>query len=218
MQYGILGTGSVGQTLASKLVSLGYKVMLGSREKHSEKALIWVHDQGHLAHEGSFADAAHFGEILINATNGTASLTALHAAGAENLLGKILLDVSNPLDFSEGIPPTLSVSNTSSLAEQIQWTFPHTYVVKALNTVNHAVMVNPGLLPEEHTLFICGNNGEAKASIITLLERFGWPFSSILDLGDITNARGMEMYLPLWLRIAGAVHGKPFNIKVVKAE
>jgi predicted dinucleotide-binding enzyme len=143
------------------------------------------------------------------------SLEALGAAGADNVAGKTLVDVSNPLDFSQGMPPTLSVCNDDSIGEQIQRAFPEAKVVKALNTVNAAVMVNPELVPGEHELFICGNDDGAKSQVIELLESFGWPADRVLDLGDISGARATEMYLPLWLRLMGATGGPNFNIKVV---
>ena len=217
MQFGVFGTGMVGQALASKLVSLGDRVMIGARNRGNEKAVTWTKAMGSLASQGSFADAARFGETVLNATSGTVSLEVLNSAGAENLNGKILIDVSNPLDFSAGMPPTLTICNTESLGEQIQSAFPHIRVVKALNTMNAEVMVNPSLVPGAHNVFICGNDAQAKTQVASLLERFGWPSGSILDLGDISNARGTEMYVPLWLRLWGVVGTGRFNIKVVSA-
>ncbi|MBV8822181.1 MAG: NAD(P)-binding domain-containing protein [Ktedonobacteraceae bacterium] len=217
MQFGVFGTGMVGQALASKLVSLGDRVMIGARNRGNEKAVTWTKAMGSLASQGSFADAARFGEMVLNATSGTVSLEVLNSAGAENLNGKILIDVSNPLDFSAGMPPTLTICNTESLGEQIQSAFPHIRVVKALNTMNAEVMVNPSLVPGAHNVFICGNDAQAKTQVASLLERFGWPSGSILDLGDISSARGTEMYVPLWLRLWGVVGTSHFNIKVVSA-
>ncbi|MBV9020770.1 MAG: NAD(P)-binding domain-containing protein [Chloroflexi bacterium] len=217
MQFGVFGTGMVGQALASKLVSLGDRVMIGARNRGNEKAVTWTKAMGSLASQGSFADAARFGEMVLNATSGTVSLEVLNSAGAENLNGKILIDVSNPLDFSAGMPPTLTICNTESLGEQIQSAFPHIRVVKALNTMNAEVMVNPSLVPGAHNVFICGNDAQAKTQVAALLERFGWPSASILDLGDISSARGTEMYVPLWLRLWGVVGTGHFNIRVVSA-
>jgi len=157
--------------------------------------------------------AAH-GELLINATGGVNSLAVLEAAGAENLDGKVLIDVSNPLDFSKGSPPTLAVCNDDSVGEQIQRAFPETKVVKALNTMNAAIMVDPASIPGEHDVFMCGNDEGAKAQVSELLQSFGWPAERIVDLGGIGSARGQEMYLPLWLGLMGAF-GPGFNIKVV---
>jgi len=216
VQVGVLGTGNVGQTLAGKLVSLGHDVRMGGREAGGEPARAWVAQAGSGASEGTFADAAAFGELIVNATAGMHSLEALAAAGAERLAGKVLVDVANPLDFSAGMPPTLSVANTDSLGEQIQRAHPDARVVKALNTVTASVMVAPESVPGEHELFICGDDAAAKAQVSVLLESFGWPAASILDLGGIANARGMEMYLALWVRLLGVVGGPRFNVHVVR--
>jgi 8-hydroxy-5-deazaflavin:NADPH oxidoreductase len=216
-RFGVLGTGIVGQTLATKLVSLGHEVMMGSRQSANEKAVAWAEAGGQLASAGSFAEAAGFGEIVLNATTGAASLDALAAAGAENLAGKVLIDVANPLDFSAGMPPTLSVSNTDSLAEQIQRAFPEASVVKTLNTVNAGVMVDPASVPGSHTIFMSGNEDGAKQRVAELLQSFGWPAEDIMDLGDLAGARGMEMYLPLWLRLFGTTGTSRLNINVVTA-
>jgi 8-hydroxy-5-deazaflavin:NADPH oxidoreductase len=216
VRIGVLGTGMVGRTLASKLVELGHEVRMGSREAGKDAAVEWVEATGGSASEGTFADAAELGELVVNATAGDASLEALRAAGAENLNGKVVLDVANPLDFSGGMPPTLTVCNDESLAERIQATFPDARVVKALNTVNVGVMVEPGGLGESTNVFLCGNDSEAKAQVIELLETFGWLSGDIMDLGDVAAARGPEMYLPLWLRLMGALGTPEFNIRVVR--
>jgi predicted dinucleotide-binding enzyme len=217
MQFGVLGTGMVGQAIASKLVSLGHSVMMGARRADNAQALAWASAAGARAKAGSFADTAQFGEIVVNATAGVASLEALTAAGARNLAGKILIDIANPIDLTSGMPPTLAFCNTESLGERIQQAFPETCVVKTLNTVNAGVMVNPSLIPGPHSIFVCGNDPQAKAHVVALLESFGWPAGSILDLGDISSARGTEMYLALWLRLWGALGTGHFNIHVVRA-
>ena len=216
MRFGVLGTGMVGQAIGGKLVSLGHEVSMGSRQAGNEKAVAWAAEAGDGAGEGTFADAAGFGEVLVNATAGTASLEALEAAGAENLAGKVLIDVSNPLDFSQGMPPVLSVCNDDSVAERIQRAFPDARVVKALNTINADVMVAPGDLGGSTTVFVCGNDEGAKAQVVELLRSFGWGEGNVLDLGDVTAARGTEMYLPLWLRMYGALGTGQFNISVVR--
>src|SRR5436305_13006721 len=171
---------------------------MGSREARNEKAVAWAAEAGERASEGSFADAAEFGEIVVNATAGLASLEALHAAGAASLGGKLLLDVSNPLDFSGGMPPKVRASSEDSVAEQIQAAFPEARVVKSLNTVSASVMVSPVLLDGPHNIFVAGNDEGARAQVIDLLEAFGWPRDDILDLGDIAGARATEMSLALW--------------------
>jgi predicted dinucleotide-binding enzyme len=214
MKIGILGTGMVGQTLGSKLVQLDHEVKMGSRTESNETAAHWVKQNGGRASQGTFADAAAFGEIVLNCTAGTASLAALKSAGPQNLRGKILIDVSNPLDFSKGMPPTLSVCNTDSLGEQIQRAFPEAKVVKTLNTINCVVMVNPLLVPGEHNVFVNGNDPQAKAKVKEILGSFGW--KSIIDLGDITAARGTEMLLPIWLRLMGLYQTPNFNFRIAK--
>jgi predicted dinucleotide-binding enzyme len=214
VHIGVLGTGTVGRTLAQALVDRGHEVRMGSRAAGNEKAVAWAEVAGPLASEGSFADAAAFGELAINATAGVASLEAIQAAGAEQLAGKVLVDVSNPLDFSKGMPPTLTVCNDDSLGEQIQRAFPEVRVVKALNTMTASVMVAPDLVPGSHTVMLCGDDPAAKEQAGVLLHDFGWPPERILDLGDITAARGMEMYLPLWLRLYGATGTAVLNVEV----
>ena len=216
MKIGLLGTGIVGSTIATKLTELGHEVMMGSRAAGNDAARGWAAGAGPNASEGSFADAAAFGELVFNCTSGMHSLDALAAAGADNLAGKVLIDVANPLDFSQGMPPRLSVCNTDSLGEQIQRALPETKVVKALNTLNCLVMVDPARVPGEHDLFISGNDQVAKAQVLELLESFGWPAERIVDLGDITAARATEMYLPHWLRLFGALQTGDFNIKLVR--
>jgi predicted dinucleotide-binding enzyme len=215
MRVAVLGTGMVGQTVATKLAQVGHEVTMGSREAGNEKAVAWVAQAGDGAAEGSFADAASAGEVVFNCTAGGASLEALDAAGAQSLSGKTLIDVANALDFSRGAPPSLSVCNTDSLGEQIQRQFPDAKVVKALNTVNAGVMVEPGKVPGEHFLPICGDD-EAKPQVIELLGEFGWPQDRVVDLGDISAARGMEMYLPLWLALMNSLGTAEFNIALCR--
>ena len=184
MRFGVLGTGVVGQTLGGKLVSLGHEVRMGARQAGNEVAVAWAEANGDPASAGSFAAAAGYGETVINATAGAASLEALGAAGASNLAGKVLIDVANPLDFSAGLPPALTVGNTDSLGEQIQRAFPDARVVKALNTMAADLMVEPGLVPGSHTVFIAGEDADAKSEVAELLQAFGWPAEDVLDLGS----------------------------------
>ena len=214
MKFGVLGSGMVGSAIAGKLVSRGHEVRMGSRTASNEKAAAWVSAAGKGASQVTFADAAAFGEIVFNCTSGAGSVDAVRAAEAQNLRGKVLVDVANPLDFSKGMPPTLFVSNDDSLAERIQAALPEAKVVKALNTINANVMVNPGRVPGETDVFVCGNDAGAKAQVIRILkEEFGW--KTVIDLGDLTAARGTESYLHLWLRIMGALKTADFNVKVV---
>lgn len=216
MKIAVLGTGMVGTTIASKLVALGHEVRMGSRTADNEKATRWAADAGEHASHGTYADAASFGEIAFNCTNGAGTLDALEAAGAQALAGKVLLDLSNPLDFSKGMPPTLFVCNDDSLGEQVQRALPRTRVVKTLNTINCELMVDASRVPGEHTVFMSGNDPEAKRQVESILrEWFG--HRDVLDLGDISTARGPESYLPLWLRMWGALGTADFNVHVVRA-
>jgi predicted dinucleotide-binding enzyme len=216
MKIAILGTGNVGDTIGSKLIQLGHSVMMGSRTTSNEKALAFVAKHNGKATTGTFAEAAAFSDIVFNCTSGAGSLEALKLAEEKNLNGKILIDIANPLDFSKGMPPSLSIVNTNSLAEEIQKAFPAVKVVKALNTMWCGLMVNPAMINgADHNTFISGNDANAKEKVKDILKSFGWLEKNILDLGDITSARGTEMYLPLWLRIYGATNNGAFNIKIV---
>jgi predicted dinucleotide-binding enzyme len=215
MKLGVLGTGSVGQTIGSKLAALGHDVKMGARAATNEKAEAWTKATGRATSHGTFADAAAFGELIFNCTSGKAALEVLRAAGAANLRGKILVDVSNPLDFSKGAPPTLFTPSGDSLGEQIQREFPEVKVVKTLNTVTAAVMVDPVRLGGgEHDVFLSGNDAGAKARVTELLRGgFGW--KHVVDLGDITTACATETYLLLWVRLYGALGTASFNVKLV---
>jgi 8-hydroxy-5-deazaflavin:NADPH oxidoreductase len=217
MEIGVLGTGMVGQAIATKLASLGHEIRMGSRKAGNEDAVAWVTEAGKGASEGTFADAAQFGELVVNCTAGVASVDALTAAGADNLAGKVLVDIANPLDFSLGMPPALAICNDDSLGERIQATFPEARVVKTLNTMNCQVMVDPARVPGEHGVFVSGDDDSAKREVTALLGGFGWPEERIIDLGGISTARGTEMYLPLWLSLYGQLQTGDFNIGVVRA-
>lgn len=217
MKIAVFGTGMVGDTIGSRLIELGHQVMMGSRNTNNEKAKAFESKHKTGASAGTYADAARFGELVFNCTKGDGSIEALQLAG-DALNGKIIIDVSNPLDFSKGQPASLlpALSNTNSLGEEIQKTFPKAKVVKTLNTMWCGLMVNPNMIGGgDHTNFICGNDAESKAKVKSLLKEFGWKEQNILDLGDITNARGTEAVLPIWLRVWGATQNGAFNFKVV---
>jgi predicted dinucleotide-binding enzyme len=217
MKIAVLGTGMVGNALATKLVQVGHEVMMGSRSADSKPAQDWRNSIGKGAQTGTFSDAAAFGELIISCTNGTNSVAALRQAGEANLRGKIVIDISNPLDTSQK-PPTLAFCNTDSLGERIQREFPEAIVIKALNTVNCDVMINPAVVPGDHNLFICGNDVAAKGRIAQFIaDNFGWKRDNIVDLGDISNSRGTEMYLALWIRLWGKLGTPLFNIHIVRA-
>jgi predicted dinucleotide-binding enzyme len=213
MKYSVFGTGMVGNTIATKLISQGHEVMMGSRTKDNEKAKTWLEANSKNGSIGTFAEAAAFSDIIFNCTLGSGSMQALKSAG--NLSGKILIDVSNPLDFSKGMPPSLlpEYSNTTSLAEEIQKVFPEMKVVKTLNTMNCYLMVDSSKIPGKHDVFICGDE-KAKTTVKEILKTFGW--ISPIDLGDLSGARGTEMMLPVWVRLYGTFQSPMFNFNIVK--
>jgi 8-hydroxy-5-deazaflavin:NADPH oxidoreductase len=230
MKISIIGTGTVGQAIASKLIELGYEVMIGTRnvkdKLESDSKDIYgnppfsewqkANSKVKLA---SFAEAASFGEIVVNATHGGSSLAALKLADSNNLSGKILVDIANPLDFSKGMPPSLlpGLNNTYSLGEEIQKTFPEARVVKTLNTMWCGLMVNPQMIAGgDHINYISGNDVEAKAQIKKILYQFGWKDENIIDLGDISAARATESILPIWLRVMGVIQTSAFNFRLVR--
>ncbi|OJU27182.1 MAG: NADP oxidoreductase [Sphingobacteriales bacterium 41-5] len=216
MKIAVFGTSNVGDTIGSKLFKVGHPVMMGSRTSDNKNAKAFVSKHKGNATAGTFAEAAAFGEIIFNCTAGVGSLNALQMAGEENLNGKIIVDIANPLDFSNGMPPTLAICNTNSLGEEIQKAFPQTKVVKALNTMWCGLMVNPAMINGgDHSTFVSGNDAAAKEEVKTILKSFGWLDTNIIDLGNITKARGLEMYLPLWLSTFGATNNGAFNIKIV---
>ncbi|HTJ69437.1 MAG TPA: NAD(P)-binding domain-containing protein [Actinospica sp.] len=228
MRYAVLGTGAVGRTIAAKLAALGHDVVVGTRDPQATLArsepdgygnapfAAWQQEnpQVRLA---AFAEAATSADTVVNATSGGSSLEVLAAAGAENLAGKIVVDIANPLDSSTGMPPSLDPVNTDSLGEQIQRAHPEAKVVKTLNTMNAAVMVDPSRVPGEHTVFVSGDDAEAKKRTTDLLVSFGWPRTDVIDLGDISTARGAEMLLPIWLRLWGALGHAEFNFHIAGA-
>jgi predicted dinucleotide-binding enzyme len=226
VRFGILGTGVVGKTIAARLTGLGHEVVIGTREPEETMSRTepdaygnppfgaWQEEHPEVR-LGTFGQAAAHAEMVVNATAGAASQEALEQAGEDNLNGKIVIDVANPLDFSKGMPPTLSVSNTDSLGEQIQRRFPEAKVVKTLHTMNAYLMVDPAqLAATDHTLFVSGDDAEAKATVTELLRSFGW--TDIIDLGDISTARGTEMLLPIWVQLFGVLQKPIFNFKIVR--
>jgi len=226
MKIAVLGTGMVGQAIAGRLDELDHEVTVGTRDVEATMARTEPDGMGNPpfsawapAHPGvhlaTFAAAAGGADLVVNATSGDVSMAALEAAGADSLAGKVLLDVANPLDFAAGFPPTLSVKDTDSLAEQIQAAFGQAKVVKALNTMAAPLMVNPAQLAGgDHSVFVSGNDAEAKKTVTGLLESFG--HSDVIDLGDISTARGPEMILPIWLRLMGSLNTPMFNFKIVR--
>jgi 8-hydroxy-5-deazaflavin:NADPH oxidoreductase len=227
MKIGVLGTGMVGQIISAKLAALGHPVVIGTRDVKATMAKSGPDQMGnppfrswHETHPdvklGTFAEAATHGEILVNVLSGHGAIEGLRMAGADNIGTKVVIDVSNPLDFSKGMPPSLLVSNNDSLGEQIQRELPKARVVKTLNTVNAYLMVEPrNLANGDHTMFVSGNDAAAKQDVTKLLkEGFGW--KDVIDLGDITNARGTEMMVVLWARLYGTLKTPTFGFKIVR--
>lgn len=226
MKIAVLGSGAVGQIISEKLAGLGHDIFIGTRNPKETMARTgkdsfgrppfneW-HAKNSKIMVGTFAEAAAFGALLVNATNGAGSLAALEQAGKENLDNKVMLDISNPLDFSKGMPPSLLICNTDSLGEQIQRTYPELKVVKGLNTMNAYIMVNPALVPGDHNVFLNGNDSEAKLKVKDLLTSFGWKEKNIIDMGDISTARGTEQILPIWVRLWGVLQNPMFNFHIV---
>jgi len=226
MRTAVLGTGMVGRAVASRLAELGHDVVVGTRDvtvtmgRNEPDGMgnppfrIWVEEHP-LVRIAAYAEAAAASEIVVNATNGAGSIAALTAAGETNLAGKVLVDIANPLDTSAGLPPTLFVKDTDSLGEQIQRAFPAAKVVKALNTMTAYLMVDPKQLAGgDFSVFLSGDDPGAKATVADLLRSFG--HTDVIDLGDITTARGAEMVMPIWLRLWGALGTPMFSFKIVR--
>lgn len=221
MRIAVMGTGTVGRTLAGRLSELGHDVTVGTRDPEVTASrtgegsyAAWAEANPAVA-LATFAGAAAEAELILNATPGAVSIEVLGAAGEFNLAGKVLLDVSNPLDFGQGLPPVLSVFNTDSLGEQIQRAFPEARVVKSLNTMNAELMARPGRLADgDHSVFVSGEDADAKRTVRELLEQMG--HTDVIDLGGIETARGAEMVLPLWLRLCGSLGHFEFNFKIVR--
>ncbi|MCW5518154.1 NADPH-dependent F420 reductase [Muriicola sp. Z0-33] len=225
MKVTILGTGIVGRTVAAGLGNLGHEVTIGTRNVESTLASeqqdaygnppfkVWYADHQNIKLK-AFKEAAAQADLLFNCTSGQASVAVLESIGDEILNGKVLVDVANPLDFSQGMPPSLSPVNTDSLGEQIQARFANLKVVKSLNTMNTFLMVNPSMVQGDHNVFVCGNDEDAKNSVKEVLKSLGWRENLIIDLGDITNSRGTEMLLPIWLRLWGALGTAEFNFHI----
>lgn len=228
MKIAVIGTGMVGRGLAGSLSGLGHDVVIGTRSTADTLARIETDGMGTPPYAQwqqenptirlvNLPDAGAHGEVIINAANGQHVMAALEGVGVEPLAGKVLLDLALPLDLTAGFPPTLTVSNTDSLGEQIQRAYPDTRVVKSLNSVYYQVMIDPSRVPGPHSIFVAGNDPDAKRTVEGLLTEFGWPTESIIDLGDITGARGVEMYARLFFTLYNAFGTFDFNINVTRA-
>jgi predicted dinucleotide-binding enzyme len=213
MRIAVIGTGVVGRTLAQALQRLGHDVVVGTRDpEETGRREEWAGVGVPLRRLPVVAADA---DLVVNATNGQASVAALGEVGSDHLAGKVVVDVANPLDFSQGFPPTLTVKDTDSLAEQIQRAFPESRVVKSLNTVTASVMVDPASVGDgDTTVFVASDDADARRLVAGVLEELGW--RDIIELEGLHNARGLEMWLPLWVRLMGALGTAQFNLKVVR--
>lgn len=211
-KVGILGSGVVGKQLASGFAKHGYDVMIGSRDPAKLEA--WKKQvKGKLA-TGTFADTAAFGSIVVLATVGTGTDSAIDLAGVGNFAGKLVLDATNPLDFSHGMPPGLWVGTTDSLGERVQRKLPSAKVVKCFNTVGNTRMIDPKFSEGTPPMLICGNDAAAKRETAEILRELGWP--GAFDVGDMSGARWLEALVPLWVRAAQALNTYEHAFKVVR--
>ena len=225
MKIIILGTGMVGQTLATRLSLLGHEITLGTRNTEllvmretpnpmtGLSFVDWYRENSDVKLM-KFGDSVSKADLIVSATQGSASIEALQQIGEDQLKGKIILDIANPLDFSKGMPPTLLFCNDTSLGEKIQERFPESKVVKSLNTMSASLMVNPGSLKGKHNVFMSGNDVQAKKMVADLLKAMGWEQNNIIDLGDISTARATEMLLPVWLRLWNNLGHVNFNFHI----
>ncbi len=230
MNIAVLGTGSVGQALSARLDDLGHNVYMGTRNVANSlgrtgndswgnpQVGAWIQDHGNIQLVTFEEAVERGGDLIVFAMNGMSALDALEAVDSALFDDKVMMDITNPLDFSNGFPPSLSVSNTDSLAEQIQKAYPRMKVVKTLNTMSNPVMVNPKAIAGDHTVFLSGNDEKAKGEVADVLRSFGWEDKNMIDLGDISTARGTEMILPLWVRLYGKLQTPMFNFHVNIAE
>lgn len=229
MKIAVIGTGMVGRAIAHRLNGLGHDAVIGTRDPEATLARTEPDPKGtppfaqwHADHQETrlvtMAEAGAHGEIIVNATGGADSIAALELVGREALAGKVLLDIALPLDLSEGMPPKLLVANSDSLGEQIQRAFPEARVAKSLSTVQFEVMIDPTILPGRHNIFVSGNDPEAKSVVSGLLQEFGWPSDAIVDLGDVTTSRAVEMYSRLLFTLAGIFGDYHLNIAIVRPQ
>lgn len=219
MNIGVLGTGTVGEAIASALIKKGFNVRMGSRTANSEKGAAWVEKSGEGASQGSFNEAAGFGEIIFICLNGAYALEALQTIDKKNVEGKIVIDLTNPLDFTKGMPPQIleGLGNSNSLGEEIQKTLPNAYVVKTLNTVNYKLMVDAREVNKgDHHLFVCGNSADAKNKVKHfLVDNFHWKADHLIDLGGVEAARAVEAIVPFWVLVYRSIGTPLFNFKIV---
>jgi hypothetical protein len=196
MKVGVLGAGEVGRALGAGFASHGHQVMIGTRDPKQEKVRAWVTARGPAVSAGTFAETAAFGELLVLATSWEGTGSALGMAGHANFRGKVVIDVTNPLDFSGGVPPRLAVAGNDSGGETVQRWLPDALVVKAFNIVGNPHMVHPDFPGGPPDMFICGNDEAAKRAVTDVLKSFGW---GVIDLGGIASSRHLEAMAMVWI-------------------
>lgn len=220
MNIGVLGTGTVGEAIATALTEKGFNVRMGSRTPDNEKAAAWVKKSNDHATQGDFNDAAAFGEIVFVCLNGSYALDVIRSLATDTVEGKIIVDITNPLDFTHGMPPRIieGLGNATSLGEEIQKALPNSFVVKTLNTVNYKLMVNAKVVNGgDHHLFVCGDDTESKNKVKHfLVDHFNWKADHMVDLGGIQASRAVEAIVPFWVLVYQALGTPLFNFKVVQ--
>ncbi|HYK93288.1 MAG TPA: NAD(P)-binding domain-containing protein [Thermoplasmata archaeon] len=203
MRVGVLGSGDVGRTLATGFAGAGHDVCIGSRSAANAELAAWKKSSGAKVSIGTFRDAAAHGEVVVLATLGSVVDSVIDLAGADEFRGKLVLDATNALDFSHGMPPGLFVGTTDSLGERIQRRLPEAHVVKCFNTVPHVLMVHPKLKNAPLEMLICGNDASAKKRTTEILQSLGW--TGAIDVGGIESARWLEALVPLWVRVGATL-------------
>ena len=202
MRVGVLGTGEVARRLAGGFRSRGHDVMIGSRDPAKPELREWLSGEGAGVEAGTFAQTAAHGELLVLAVLGNAAEEAIAQAGPENFGGKVVIDAMNPLDFSGGFPPKLSISGEDSLGERVQRALPDARVVKAFNTIGSPYFVDPSFSQGRPTMLIAGNDEDAKRTVTDVLADFGW--TDTVDIGGIAGSRELEAICIVWVKIGGA--------------
>lgn len=201
-RVGVLGTGEVGRRLAAGFKDRGYQVMIGSRDSGKSELRDWLSADGRGIEVGTFAEAGAYGEVIVLAVLGAAAEEVIAEAGAQKFTGKVVIDAMNPLDFSGGFPPKLSISGDDSLGERVQRALPDAKVVKAFNTIGNPYFVDPSFSEGKPTMLIAGDDEGAKGTVSDVLKDFGW--SDIIDIGGIEGSRELEAICIVWVKIGGA--------------
>jgi predicted dinucleotide-binding enzyme len=215
MKIGILGSGPVGRSLGKGFASNGHDVRLGSRTPGKQEVQDWLKTTKGKVSAGTFSEAARHGDVLVLCCLGEAAEEVIKLSGMNNLDGKLVIDATNPLDFSKGMPPGLFVGTSDSLGERVQRMLPNAKVVKCFNMVNNQTMTNPRMKEGLPDMIICGNNDAAKQQVAGLLKEFGW--GEPIDIGGIDGSRWLEAYTALWVRLAIKLGSWSIAAKILKS-